>query len=112
MVAQEAFTKAARAAIEENDRLGVPSYGSKDGKIIVREPMIRCSWEECPETAKARYENGFAYLADCNGFKTGWYCRAHVQSVIAAGDGDEIDWNEWGRSPGTDQLRAQQQRRR
>jgi hypothetical protein len=37
-LAQQSFNKAAREAIEENDRLGVPSYGGKDGKIVVRQP--------------------------------------------------------------------------
>ena len=37
-VAVRAFAAAKRAAIEENDRLGLPCYGGKDGKIIVRHP--------------------------------------------------------------------------
>ena len=41
VLAQQSFTKAAREAIQENDRLGVPSYGGKDGKIVVRQPRRR-----------------------------------------------------------------------
>src|SRR5271167_3095317 len=37
-IALRAFARATRAAIEENDRLGIPSYGGKDGKIVVRQP--------------------------------------------------------------------------
>jgi hypothetical protein len=37
-IAIRAFARAVREAIEENDRLGVPSYGGKDGKIVVRHP--------------------------------------------------------------------------
>lgn len=37
-LAQQSFHKATREAIDENDRRGVPSYGGKDGKIVVRQP--------------------------------------------------------------------------
>jgi hypothetical protein len=37
-IAIRAFARATKQAIEENDRLGIPSYGSKDGKIVVRYP--------------------------------------------------------------------------
>jgi hypothetical protein len=37
-LAQAAFARAAKAAIEENDRLGIPSYGGKNGRIVVRQP--------------------------------------------------------------------------
>jgi succinate dehydrogenase/fumarate reductase flavoprotein subunit len=37
-IAIRAFARATKQAIEENDRLGIPSYGSKDGKIVVRNP--------------------------------------------------------------------------
>ena len=37
-LAEKSFHTAKRKAIEENDRLGVPSYGSVDGKIVVRQP--------------------------------------------------------------------------
>lgn len=37
-VAQRAFHRAKREAIAENDRLGIPSYGSENGKIVVRQP--------------------------------------------------------------------------
>ena len=37
-IAIRAFARAKAEAIAENDRLGVPSYGSKDGKIMVRHP--------------------------------------------------------------------------
>lgn len=42
-LAQKSFNEATRKAIEENDRLGIPSYGSEGGKIVVRYP---------PKTAK------------------------------------------------------------
>lgn len=35
-IADQAMAKAGREAVEENDRLGIPSYGGKDGKIVVR----------------------------------------------------------------------------
>ena len=35
-LAVKSFAEAKRKAIAENDRLGIPSYGSKDGKIVVR----------------------------------------------------------------------------
>jgi hypothetical protein len=37
-IAIRAFAKAKDQALAENDRLGVPSYGSKDGQIVVRQP--------------------------------------------------------------------------
>jgi hypothetical protein len=37
-IAIRAFARAKDAAIRENDRLGIPSYGSKDGQIVVRQP--------------------------------------------------------------------------
>jgi hypothetical protein len=37
-IAIRAFAKAAAQAIAENDRLGIPSYGSEGGKIVVRHP--------------------------------------------------------------------------
>ncbi len=40
-IAIRAFAKAKDAAIRENDRLGIPSYGSKDGQIVVRHPPQR-----------------------------------------------------------------------
>jgi hypothetical protein len=36
--AQSSFDKAAKAAVEENDRLGIPTHSSKGGKLIVRQP--------------------------------------------------------------------------
>jgi hypothetical protein len=32
------FKKAAEAAVDENDRLGITTHGSVDGKIIERKP--------------------------------------------------------------------------
>jgi hypothetical protein len=32
------MTEAAQAAIAENDRLGIPSVGTRNGKIVVRQP--------------------------------------------------------------------------
>jgi hypothetical protein len=40
-IAIRAFARAKDAAIRENDRLGIPSYGSKDGQIVVRQPPQR-----------------------------------------------------------------------
>jgi hypothetical protein len=37
-IALRAFARATKEAIAQNDRLGVPSYGSKDGKIVMRHP--------------------------------------------------------------------------
>lgn len=37
-LAVRSFADAKRAAIAENDRLGIPSYGATDGKIVVRKP--------------------------------------------------------------------------
>jgi len=36
--ARRAFTRAARAAVEENDRLGITTHGGKDGKVVERQP--------------------------------------------------------------------------
>jgi succinate dehydrogenase/fumarate reductase flavoprotein subunit len=40
-IAIRAFARAKDEAIRENDRLGVPSYGSEGGKIVVRQPPPR-----------------------------------------------------------------------
>jgi len=37
-LAQRSFTKAARTAVAENDRLGIPTHGSVGGKLVVRQP--------------------------------------------------------------------------
>ena len=37
-IAIRAFARAAKQAIAENDRLGIPSYGGEGGKIVVRHP--------------------------------------------------------------------------
>src|SRR5271156_1421908 len=50
---------------------------------------FRCSWKGCAATVKARYADGFAFMQNCNGFKTGWYCRTHVDAIIDAGDYDD-----------------------
>ena len=50
---------------------------------------FRCSWKGCAATVKARYADGFAFMQNCNGFKTGWYCRTHVDAIIDAGDDDD-----------------------
>jgi hypothetical protein len=48
-IATRAFAKAKDAAIRENDRLGVPSYGSTDGKIVVRQsPADQESYQTPP----------------------------------------------------------------
>jgi hypothetical protein len=44
-IATRAFARAKDEAIRENDRRGVPSYGSKDGQIVVRQPpQARDPW--------------------------------------------------------------------
>jgi hypothetical protein len=37
-LAQAAFARAKKAAIERNDRHGIPSYGAENGRIVVRQP--------------------------------------------------------------------------
>lgn len=37
-LAQRSFTTAARAAVAENDRLGIPTHGAVKGKLVVRKP--------------------------------------------------------------------------
>lgn len=37
-LAQRSFTTAARAAVAENDRLGIPTHGSIGGKLVARQP--------------------------------------------------------------------------
>ena len=37
-LAVRSFARAKRAAIAENDRLGVPSHGARDGVITTRHP--------------------------------------------------------------------------
>lgn len=37
-LAQQSFTKAAKAAVAENDRLGIPTHGSVGGRLVVRHP--------------------------------------------------------------------------
>lgn len=34
-IAQKSFTKTAKNAVDENDRLGIPTHGSIDGKLVV-----------------------------------------------------------------------------
>lgn len=35
---QKSFNQAAKDAVAENDRLGIPTHGSSNGKLIVRQP--------------------------------------------------------------------------
>ena len=37
-LAQQAFHKAANAAVAENDRLGIPTHGAVGGKLVIRQP--------------------------------------------------------------------------
>ena len=37
-LAQRSFTRAARAEVAENDRLGVVTHGAVNGELIVRHP--------------------------------------------------------------------------
>jgi uncharacterized protein (DUF433 family) len=48
-IALRAFARAKDEAIRENDRLGVPSYGSEDGQIVVRQPPQAIDWHNCPD---------------------------------------------------------------
>jgi hypothetical protein len=36
--AMRAFTKAAKAAVAENDRLGIITHGAVDGRLVERKP--------------------------------------------------------------------------
>ncbi|WP_428492868.1 hypothetical protein [Rhodopila sp.] len=38
-LAQHSFVRAARAEVAENDRLGIPTHGAVDGKLVVRRPL-------------------------------------------------------------------------
>jgi hypothetical protein len=38
-LATASFKKAAKAALAENDRLGITTHGSVDGKIVERKPQ-------------------------------------------------------------------------
>jgi len=38
-LATASFKKAAKAAVAENDRLGITTHGSVDGKIVERKPQ-------------------------------------------------------------------------
>ena len=35
---QKSFMEAAKAAVAENDRLGIPTHGSFGGNLVVRQP--------------------------------------------------------------------------
>jgi uncharacterized protein (DUF433 family) len=53
-IAIRAFARATKEAIAENDRLGIPSYGSKDGQIVVRQTAMTTKramidWSQCPD---------------------------------------------------------------
>ncbi len=39
-LATASFKKAAKAALAENDRLGITTHGSVDGKIVERKPQV------------------------------------------------------------------------
>lgn len=39
--ADNAFKKAAKAAVAENDALGIATHGAKRGKLVVRTPIKR-----------------------------------------------------------------------
>ena len=38
-LAQRSFARAAKAEVAENDRLGIPTHGTVDGKLVVRRPI-------------------------------------------------------------------------
>jgi hypothetical protein len=40
-LAARSFSAAAREAVIENDRLGIRTHGSANGKLIVRQPPVR-----------------------------------------------------------------------
>ncbi len=40
-LAKRSFAKARRRAVEENDRLGITSVGSEDGKIVRKPPAVK-----------------------------------------------------------------------
>jgi hypothetical protein len=37
---QKSFNEAAKIAVAENDRLGLPTHGSIDGRLVVRQPRL------------------------------------------------------------------------
>lgn len=39
--------------------------------------MTKCSWEGCKATSEAPATDGWAFLADWQGIKDGWYCNIH-----------------------------------
>ena len=38
-LAQRSFIRAAKAEVAENDRLGIPTHGAVNGKLVVRRPV-------------------------------------------------------------------------
>lgn len=39
--ADRAFKRAAKAAVSENDALGIPTHGAERGKLVIRTPLKR-----------------------------------------------------------------------
>jgi hypothetical protein len=37
-LAQRSFSRAAKAEVAENDRVGIPTHGAVNGKLVVRHP--------------------------------------------------------------------------
>jgi hypothetical protein len=82
-IALRAFARAKKAAIEENDRRGVPSYGGKDGRIVVRHAAQLPVFDP-------RKPDEITGMSDDH---------LHQKSRPTIG-GDEIDWSEWSREDG------------
>jgi uncharacterized protein (DUF433 family) len=65
-IATRAFARAKDEAIRENDRRGVPSYGSKDGQIVVRQPPQGAAevidWSRCPDVESVPGRCGGAWV--------------------------------------------------
>jgi hypothetical protein len=48
-IAQEAFTRAAKEAVAENDRLGIDTHGAQNGRLTVRKPGGRWYYVDEPD---------------------------------------------------------------
>ncbi len=45
-IATKAFERAAKRAVAENDRLGIPTHGTRHGKLVVRKPKKAAATSE------------------------------------------------------------------
>ena len=91
-IATRAFARAKDEAIRENDRRGVPSYGSKDGQIVVRQPP-EMKPKITPEEMERRREHVRTAIADSRiegmappGAEELAIFEAYIRGEIEAGD--------------------------